>query len=126
MRVTGGRRPRRMPGVDRALASAIAHRWHPIAAPVSAENLRLLVQRLGLPPGGRLLDLGCGFGEWLLGALEVAPGVRGTGVDTSAPALAEARQRAKARGLAAPACFEQAEPAGLAGAGLYARPCVRG
>src|SRR5256885_11403911 len=88
--------------VDRALASAIAHRWHPIAAPVSAENLRLLVQRLGLPPGGRLLDLGCGFGEWLLGALEVAPGVRGTGVDTSAPALAEAPQRAEAPRLAAP------------------------
>ncbi|MBW8766051.1 MAG: methyltransferase domain-containing protein [Geodermatophilales bacterium] len=110
--------------MDRALASAIAHRWHPIAAPVSAENLRLLVQRLELPPGGRLLDLGCGFGEWLLGALEVAPGVRGTGVDTSPPALAEARQRAEARGLADRACFEQADAAGWVGEGFDAVLCI--
>src|SRR3954454_2382572 len=106
--------------VDRALTSVIARRWHPIAAPVSAETLRLLVQRLGLPPGGRLLDLGCGFGEGLLGALAVGPGVRGRGVDTAAPVLAEARQRAEARGLADRAGFEQADAAGWVGEGFYA------
>jgi SAM-dependent methyltransferase len=110
--------------VDRALASAIAHRWHPIAAPVSDENLRLLVQRLDLPPDGRLLDLGCGFGEWLLAALESAPGVRGVGVDTSGAALEEARARAVARGLSDRVTFEQADAADWAGTGFDAVLCV--
>jgi SAM-dependent methyltransferase len=110
--------------VDRALASAIAHRWHPIAAPVSDDNLRLLVQRLDLPPDGRLLDLGCGFGEWLLAALDTAPGVRGVGVDTSAPALEEARARAAQRGLADRVTFEQADAAGWAGTRFDAVLCV--
>jgi SAM-dependent methyltransferase len=105
--------------VDRALASAVAHRWHPIAAPVSADNLRLLVERLDLPPHGQLLDLGCGFGEWLFAALEAVPGARGTGVDTSEPALAEARRRAAVRGLTERVAFEQADAAGWAGEGDF-------
>ncbi|HLM04028.1 MAG TPA: class I SAM-dependent methyltransferase [Blastococcus sp.] len=110
--------------MDRALASAIAHRWHPVAAPVCDDTLRLLVQRLDLPPDGRLLDLGCGFGEWLLAALEVAPGGTGVGVDTSAPALAEARARAERRGLAGRATFEQADAAGWSGEGFDAVLCI--
>ena len=110
--------------VDRALASAIAHRWHPVAAPVSDDNLRLLVQRLGLPADGRLLDLGCGFGEWLLAALAAAPGVHGVGVDTSGPALEEARGRATARGLEGRATFEQTDAAGWQGEGFDAVLCI--
>ena len=110
--------------MDRALASAIAHRWHPIAAPVSDDNLRRLIQRLDLPPGGRLLDLGCGFGEWLLAALESAPGVQGVGVDISAPALEEARARAGQRGLSDRVTFEQAEAAGWSGGDVDAVLCV--
>ena len=110
--------------MDRALASAIAHRWHPIAAPVSDDNLRRLIQRMGLPPGGRLLDLGCGFGEWLLAALEAAPQARGVGVDTSAPALEEARSRAVARGLADRVTFERADAAGWRGEGFDAVLCI--
>ena len=110
--------------MDRALASAIAHRWHPIAAPVSDGTLRLLVQRLDLPRGGRLLDLGCGFGAWLLAALEAVPGAQGVGVDTSAPALEEARSRAASRGLAGRATFEQADAAGWSGKGFDAVLCI--
>jgi SAM-dependent methyltransferase len=122
--VVGRRRAQQDARVDRALASAVAHRWHPIAAPVSDENLRLLVQRLGLPPHGRLLDLGCGFGEWLFAALEASPGVTGTGVDTSEPALAEARRRAAQRGLAERVGFEQADAAGWKGEGFDAVLCI--
>jgi SAM-dependent methyltransferase len=110
--------------MDRALASAIAHRWHPIAAPVSPQQLRQLVQRLDLPDNGRLLDLGCGFGEWLLAALEAVPGVRGVGVDISTPALAEARKRAAARGLTDRVTFEQVDAAGWAGEGFDAVVCI--
>ncbi|HEX2073041.1 MAG TPA: class I SAM-dependent methyltransferase, partial [Geodermatophilus sp.] len=77
--------------MDRAELSAIAHRWHPIAAPVSPRTLRRLVRRLGVPDGGRVLDLGCGFGEWLLAVLAAAPGASGVGVDVSAPVLLHAR-----------------------------------
>ena len=110
--------------VDRALASAIAHRWHPIAAPVSDDNLRRLVGHLRLPPDGRLLDLGCGFGEWLFAALEAAPGTAGVGVDTSAPALEEARARAAARNLTDRVTFEQADASGWSGEGFDAVLCI--
>ena len=108
--------------MDRALASAIAHRWHPVAAPVSDANLHRLLARLG--PAGRVLDLGCGFGEWLLAALEAAPQARGVGVDTSGPALEEARRRASARGLADRVEFTGADAAAYEGSGFDVVLCV--
>ena len=108
--------------MDRALASAIAHRWHPVAAPVSDAALHRLLARLG--PVERVLDLGCGFGEWLLAALEAAPGAHGTGVDTSRPALEEARRRAETRGLADRVTFEETDAAGYEGGGFDAVLCV--
>jgi SAM-dependent methyltransferase len=108
--------------VDRALASAIAHRWHPVAAPVSDANLHRLLTRLG--PVDRVLDLGCGFGEWLLAALQAAPQATGVGVDTSGPALEEARRRAAERGLTDRVTFEEAEAASYEGGGFDAVLCV--
>ena len=108
--------------MDRALASAIAHRWHPVAAPVSDANLQRLLTRLG--PVERVLDLGCGFGEWLFAALEAAPGATGVGVDTSRPALDEARGRAERRGLTDRVVFEEAEAASYDGGGFDAVLCV--
>ena len=93
-----------------------------MAAPVSDAALRRLITRLG--PVGRVLDLGCGSGEWLLAALEAAPGARGVGVDTSGPALEQARGRAAARGLADRAVFEQADAAAYEGDGFDAVLCV--
>jgi SAM-dependent methyltransferase len=122
--VTGRVPDRQDAEVDRALASAIAHRWHPVAAPVSDDALRTLVQRLGLRPGGRLLDLGCGFGEWLLAAVDAVPGTAGVGVDTSAPALDEARSRAERRGLTDRVTFERADAAGWQGEGYDAVLCI--
>ena len=57
-----------------------------------------LLARLGLEPGERVLDLGCGPGRH---ALELARrGGRVTGVDRTAGYLARARQSARAEGLA--------------------------
>jgi SAM-dependent methyltransferase len=108
--------------VDRALASAIAHRWHPVAAPVSDANLLRLLTRLG--PVERVLDLGCGFGEWLLAALEAAPQATGVGVDTSAPAVEDGRRRAQLRGLAERVVFEESDAASYEGGGFDAVLCV--
>jgi SAM-dependent methyltransferase len=110
--------------VDRAEISAIAHRWHPVAAPVSDEYLRRLIQRLELPSGGRILDLGCGFGAWLLAALEEVPEAEGVGIDTSAPALEQARNSAQARELTGRVTFEQADAAEWAGEAFDVVLCV--
>lgn len=95
--------------MDRALASALAHRWHPVAAPVSDHSVRRLVEALDLPAGSRVLDLGCGTGEWLHRVLAATPGATGIGVDTSGPALDAARADAASRGLAERLSFVQAD-----------------
>jgi len=110
--------------VDRAQASAIAHRWHPVAAPISDENLRRVLRRLAVPGEGLVLDLGCGFGEWLLAAVGPVATARGVGVDSSEPALAEARSRAQRRALGERVHFEQADAATWTGGDFDAVLCV--
>ena len=97
--------------MDRALASAIAHRWHPVAAPVSDDNLRRVIRRLEVPAEGRVLDVGCGFGEWLLAAVGPVATAGGVGLDSSAHALAEARTRTARRALTERVRFEEADAA---------------
>jgi len=63
------------------------HSW------VTAEELREDVSRLGLSPASRLLDLGCGPAGPLTFVVGLA-GVRGTGLDLSASAIAAGRARA--------------------------------
>ncbi|MEV6940206.1 SAM-dependent methyltransferase, partial [Streptomyces sp. NPDC051132] len=54
--------------MDHDEISRHAHADHPIAAPLDDDAVRRLLER-GLPRGaGRVLDLGCGGGEWLLRA----------------------------------------------------------
>ena len=86
--------------MDRQQLSAIAHRDHPIAAPVSAASLDRLLRRAALPEGARVLDLGCGAGEWSLRALELVASARADGVDISPHAGASANAAAVGRGLA--------------------------
>jgi len=59
--------------------------------------VRRLLER-GLPRGNeRVLDLGCGTGEWLLRALATRPHLHAEGVDTSEDALAQARRALQQR-----------------------------
>ncbi|MBF8190210.1 class I SAM-dependent methyltransferase [Nonomuraea sp. K274] len=85
--------------MDRQLLSAIAHAGHPIAAPISEAALDRLLRQAALPDGARVLDLGCGEGEWSLRALELVPSAVADGVDISPHALSSARRAATARGL---------------------------
>jgi SAM-dependent methyltransferase len=78
--------------MDRTTVSWIAHRDHPIAAPVSQAQARVLLSRLSPPANGRVLDLGCGSGVWLTGLLELRQDLTGIGVDIALPpGLAEGR-----------------------------------
>jgi SAM-dependent methyltransferase len=71
--------------MDRATLSRIAHRDHPIAAPVSEAQARVLLSRLSPPPNGRVLDLGCGPGVWLAELLDARQDLTGVGVDIALP-----------------------------------------
>lgn len=61
--------------------SRIAHRHHPVAAPLSDTAVARLLDRLDPPPSGRVLDLGCGGGAWLSALLARRPDLTGVGVD---------------------------------------------
>jgi SAM-dependent methyltransferase len=64
------------------------------------------MDRVGIGPGERVLDVGCGTGQTSLGlARRVGPDGRVTGLDISAPMLGRARDRARAAGATNVAFF---------------------
>ncbi|MCX4546209.1 class I SAM-dependent methyltransferase [Streptomyces sp. NBC_01565] len=80
--------------MNREQISGIAHTDHPIKAPLDDDSVRRLLER-GAPRGDeRVLDLGCGGGEWLLRALAAHPHLHAEGVDISQDALAQAHRAA--------------------------------
>ncbi|GAA4841746.1 class I SAM-dependent methyltransferase [Kitasatospora terrestris] len=87
--------------MDRQLISRLAHRDHPIAAPLSDGSVRRLLDR-ALRGGAarRVLDLGCGEAAWLLRALAAYPELTAVGVDLDARALTLAREGAERLGVA--------------------------
>ncbi|MFB6812485.1 class I SAM-dependent methyltransferase [Streptomyces sp. NPDC056387] len=75
--------------------------WSPGATLEEAQRdkLDLVCRKLGLQPGGRLLDVGCGWGSMALHAAREY-GVRVTGVTLSREQAVYARKRAAEEGLA--------------------------
>jgi ubiquinone/menaquinone biosynthesis C-methylase UbiE len=77
-------------------------------AAVYADFTRSVLLGAGLGPGQRVLDVGCGVGDVSLAAAAlVGPGGRVRGIDRSASALAVARARAAAEGVAV--VFDEAD-----------------
>lgn len=69
-------------------------------APLSEGRADALATRVAAADPADVLDVGCGWGELLLGVLERAPAARGLGVDTDERLLARGRAAARERGLA--------------------------
>lgn len=85
--------------MNREQMSRLAHADHPIASPLGDESVNRLLEH-GTPRGdARVLDLGCGGGEWLLRALAMRPRLLAEGVDISTIALEHAREAARVRGV---------------------------
>ncbi|MDH6579442.1 class I SAM-dependent methyltransferase [Kitasatospora sp. MAP5-34] len=85
--------------MERQLISRIAHSAHPVAAPLSDETVRRLIDRAVGAGTGRVLDLGCGEAPWLLRALAAHPQLRAVGVDDDAEALGLAQHGAESLGV---------------------------
>ncbi|WP_248965864.1 SAM-dependent methyltransferase [Sphaerisporangium perillae] len=85
--------------MDRQLISHLAHRDHPIAAPVSGAHVTRLLRRARLPEGARILDLGCGEAAWTLRALALYQDATADGVDISTESLKAAEQAAEIQGV---------------------------
>lgn len=79
-------------------------RWN---TPLSEDHAALLLDRL--EPAGTVADLGCGWGELLLRAVERTDDATGVGVDTDPVALERGRAETRRRGLAERVTFLEAE-----------------
>ncbi|WP_345438817.1 class I SAM-dependent methyltransferase [Actinoallomurus vinaceus] len=85
--------------MNREQISRLAHADHPVAAPLDDDSVRRLLER-GIPRGdARVIDLGCGGGEWLLRALTAHPQLQAVGVDIAESSLTHARTTANALGV---------------------------
>lgn len=99
--------------MDRATLSTIAHTHHRLAAPVGEQQAQALLSRLSPPGAGRVLDLGCGLGAWLIRLLVLRPGLTAVGVDLALPADVEAT--ASAAGVTDRVTWLQADVAAYEG-----------
>ena len=85
--------------MNRDRLSAIAHRNHPVAAPLSDAAVESLLQRVAAREPRRILDVGCGSAQWLVRLLELVPSAAGVGVDLSTDATTAAMALAESRGV---------------------------
>ena len=108
--------------MDRGALSDIAHRRHPVAAPVDPSRVRELLSWLAPPAAGRVLDLGSGHGAWLLELLAAREDLTGVGVDVSLPdGLTQTTQD---RGVGDRVTWEQADAAQWSGGAFDVVMCV--
>ncbi len=99
------------PGERPSIPEEVRHaamRWN---APLSGGHASILLDAFDLDEAESVLDLGCGWGELLMRAVQRGPALTGTGVDSDPAACARGRRLAAERGLAGRVSFVDA-PAG--------------
>jgi SAM-dependent methyltransferase len=113
--------------MDRDEISAITHGDRPFHNPLDVARIDEAIDRLGLGPGDRVLDVGCGPGELLVRIAE-RTGAGGLGLDSSEVVVGEARRRAAARAPDAGLEFLLGDARGdeLAADGPFAAACCLG
>lgn len=79
--------------------------------PLSEERAARLIRGLLPLDGAHVLDVGCGWAEFLLRVLETAPTATGTGVDLDEAAIAHGQANAEKRGLSSRVSLEVADVA---------------
>lgn len=83
--------------MDRWKYFDITHRFHTLMNPQSEEKVDELINLLQIKPNSRVVDIGCGKGEFLIRLAEKAK-ISGVGVDLSPYTIKEARERTEKRG----------------------------
>ncbi|MEU8617871.1 class I SAM-dependent methyltransferase [Streptomyces sp. NPDC048623] len=78
--------------------------------PLSEARVDAMIERLAAASPGTILDIGCGWGEFLLSLVAAVPGAKGLGIDINGDDLALGRQLAAERRL--DARVEYAEESG--------------
>ncbi|TDC79992.1 SAM-dependent methyltransferase, partial [Streptomyces hainanensis] len=99
--------------MHREQLSRLAHTNHPIGAPLDDDAVAELLHHAVARGDGRVLDLGCGGGEWLLRALAAHPGLRAEGVDVAEAALDRAWGAARELGVDERLVLHRGEAAGF-------------
>ncbi|MGW3495976.1 SAM-dependent methyltransferase [Streptomyces sp. NPDC001020] len=79
----------------------------PLSEDRATRMMRRLTDRAVPTAPTTVLDIGCGWGEFMLRLLEATPGATGVGVDLNEDDLARGRANAEARGLAERVRFVQ-------------------
>jgi len=97
---------------DLAAVRRARMRWN---TPLSAGHLDLLLDRLDLAGAGRVAELGCGWGELLMRAVERTDAAAGVGVDNDPVVLERGRAEARRRGLGERVELIEADAADWAG-----------
>jgi SAM-dependent methyltransferase len=88
-------------------------------SPIGNEKANRLVQLLQLRPGNRVLDAGCGTGEFLMRVV-AHHGVNGVGIDQDPGSITAAQANAATRGLASRCEFRTGDANAIeAGSGIF-------
>ncbi|MEV0774684.1 SAM-dependent methyltransferase [Streptomyces sp. NPDC050433] len=93
-------------------------------APLSEDHARSFIGACPVPDGGRVVDLGCGWGELLLRMVDAAPGSTGDGVEKDPAAVARGRRLAQERGLDGRVTFHESSADVWSGTGYDLAVCI--